>query len=161
MIKADIGVSPLNMMAGRKTLQGRILSLLLWILAMDKLLSSAQKFGIKSVAYADALVVMISVIRPQTISVLLERTLGEVNKWLKYWPTTTNQRPLKSSVNVRKEIGSQPHGDAMMYTSIVRPITTARRRDSLHLLSNLLHILYTVAYGTFRVRKVASGIKKL
>ena len=64
VIVADLGGSHVCKVARRGTPQGGVLSPLLWILVMDKILRRLQDLGIKAVAYADDLVVMVSGICP-------------------------------------------------------------------------------------------------
>lgn len=81
IIQATWGTTTIRKTVCRGTPQGGVISPLLWIVVMDTLLVNLENLGVKVVAYADDVVVMVSGPFLSVISDIMENALGEINSW--------------------------------------------------------------------------------
>ncbi|XP_055858922.1 retrovirus-related Pol polyprotein from type-1 retrotransposable element R1 isoform X1 [Episyrphus balteatus] len=80
-IQASLGNSNCFKCINRGTPQGGVLSPLLWLLVMNNILVKLERSGVKAVAYADDLVVLVSGKFLPVISEMTDTALRKVSNW--------------------------------------------------------------------------------
>ena len=83
VVTSEIGSRSCNKTVRRGTPQGGVISPLLWLLVVNMILKSLEESGVKIVAYADDLVVLIKGKKRflNTLSELMEGTLAKLHGW--------------------------------------------------------------------------------
>lgn len=80
-IHAEISGCQIQREVSRGTPQGGVLSPLLWTLTLNGFLQRMEKLGIKVVAYADDIAIMVSGKFPGTLSDVIQGALNELEHW--------------------------------------------------------------------------------
>jgi hypothetical protein len=81
IITSDKGNSSIKRRATRGTPQGGVISPLLWLIVINNILLQFKEKGIKMIAYADDVVILITGKDLPTIRDLMERALREIADW--------------------------------------------------------------------------------
>ncbi|XP_073811046.1 uncharacterized protein [Musca autumnalis] len=81
IINSNIGETSIRKSVTRGTPQGGVLSPLLWLLVINEILKEFDQLRIKTVAYADDVVIMITGKFPQTLSELMQGALVKLSRW--------------------------------------------------------------------------------
>ncbi|WP_333764964.1 reverse transcriptase domain-containing protein [Streptomyces sp. IBSBF 2390] len=81
IIHSTVGGSSLTRYVSRGTPQGGVLSPLLWLLVVNSILKELDGIGIKVVAYADDVVLLVPGFCPNTLSSRIRDGLNRLSKW--------------------------------------------------------------------------------
>ena len=81
IIQSDLGGNHLTRAVNRGTPQGGAISPVLWLIVMDKILRTLDSSGVKVVAYADDLVILVSGMFLSIMSDIMEGALRKVCLW--------------------------------------------------------------------------------
>ncbi|XP_046811157.1 uncharacterized protein LOC124420850 [Lucilia cuprina] len=143
IITASLGNSVKSKRVERGTPQGGVISPLLWLIVVNTILKELDNRGIKVVAYADDVVILVSGMFPDVISDIMSGALVLLSNWATdsglgvnpnsklSWKLNIQHRVKKATVayyTCRKMFGMKwglsPNIVKWMYTAIVRPILT-------------------------------------
>ena len=81
IVTANLGNSVKSKQVGRGTPQGGVISPLLWLIVINSILIDLDRKGIKVVAYADDVVILVSGLFPDVISDIMSTALGLLDNW--------------------------------------------------------------------------------
>jgi ribonuclease HI len=101
-IISTLGKSTVTKKATRGTPQGGVLSPLLWVLVVNTILKDLKNSGIKTVAYADDVVILARGKFPDTLSEITEGALRKLLKWAHRWGLGVNPAKTKLVLFTRK-----------------------------------------------------------
>ena len=101
-ISAELGSAKRSKTISRGTPQGGVLSFLLWQIPIDDMLGKLNTGGVKVVAYAGDVVILITGPFPSVMNEIMERTLAKLNRWTQEYGLRLNPKKTELMLFTRK-----------------------------------------------------------